>query len=77
MIYISFMELLPIGIEDVGEFWAMITFFMGILFIASIDLIIPEVENPHDYKDPSEISKTKPEKIGMVSIALIEAYKEK
>jgi len=52
MIYISFMELLAGSMEDIGEMWGIGTFFLGILLIAAIDLAIPEVENPHEYRDP-------------------------
>ncbi|MFP4050957.1 MAG: zinc transporter ZupT [Thermoplasmata archaeon] len=52
MVYISFMELLAGSMADIGELWGIGTFFMGILLIAAIDLAIPEVENPHEYRDP-------------------------
>lgn len=47
MIYVSFAELLPAGIEDWGEIEAIIAFFIGILAIFLIDMLIPEIENPH------------------------------
>ncbi|MFO7797554.1 MAG: zinc transporter ZupT [Promethearchaeati archaeon] len=47
MIYISFVELLPRGFNDWGEIQASIAFFLGIFFIFIIDLLIPEIENPH------------------------------
>jgi ZIP family zinc transporter len=50
MIYISFMELLPGSFEAVGEFWGLVVFFIGIATIAIIDLLIPEPENPHEFK---------------------------
>lgn len=49
MIYISFMEMLPIAIKDVGELRAIVAFFVGIGVIALIDLLIPEHENPHEF----------------------------
>lgn len=52
MIYISFMELLAGAINDIGELWSIGAFFLGILLIGVIDLAIPEVENPHEYRDP-------------------------
>ncbi len=52
MVYISFMELLAGSMEEIGELWGIGTFFLGILLIAIIDLAIPEVENPHEYRDP-------------------------
>ncbi len=51
MIYISFMEMLPDAIETVGEAWALVAFFGGIAFIALIDWLVPEAENPHTYED--------------------------
>jgi len=50
MIYVSFMELLPRAIETVTQIWGITAFFIGIAFIGLIDMLIPEAENPHDYK---------------------------
>ena len=57
MIYISFMEMLPVAITDLGEqygqfwgeVWAIVAFFVGIGVIALIDLLVPEHENPHEF----------------------------
>ena len=46
MIYISFTELLGTAIEDVGFVTANIAFFIGILFIAVIDIVVP-----HEYEE--------------------------
>ncbi len=54
MVYVSFVELLPSAIENVGEFLGVIAFFIGVLFIAVIDIIIPEHENPHEFKQISD-----------------------
>jgi ZIP family zinc transporter len=51
MIYVSFVELLPTAMETIGEYTSFIAFFVGILFIGAIDMVIPEAENPHDYKE--------------------------
>lgn len=48
MIYISFTELLGTAIRDVGFITANIAFFIGILFIAMIDIFVP-----HKYKEES------------------------
>jgi ZIP family zinc transporter len=48
MIYVSFMELLPKAMDDVAEAPALLAFFAGILFIAMVDLLVPERENPHN-----------------------------
>jgi ZIP family zinc transporter len=50
MIYVSFMELLPEGIETIGKAWGTAAFFLGIAFIGLIDMMVPEVENPHHYQ---------------------------
>ena len=46
MIYIAFVELLGIAIQDVGFVTANIAFFIGILFIALIDIFVP-----HEYEE--------------------------
>jgi len=51
MIYISFTELLGTAIRDVGFVSANIGFFIGILFIAVIDILVPhEFEEEHTSK---------------------------
>lgn len=54
MIYVSFVELLPDAIEALGERWSVLFFFIGIGFIALIDLLVPERENPHNYEGLDE-----------------------
>lgn len=51
MIYISFTELLGTAIRDVGFVGANIAFFIGILFIAVIDIFVP-----HEYEEERAIS---------------------
>jgi zinc transporter, ZIP family len=51
MIYVSFLELLPQTIAQIGRFTGIAVFFLGILLIAFIDMIIPEARNPHHYKE--------------------------
>lgn len=50
MIYVSFVELLPLAIADIGESFGVLFFFGGIVFIGLIDLLVPEPENPHNYE---------------------------
>ena len=57
MIYISFMELLPRGLEGSGRAWGIAVFFLGVLFIGLIDLLMPEAKNPHHYKEPGDITE--------------------
>ncbi len=59
MVYVSFVELLPQALEGVGDVLGTAAFFIGILFIGVIDLIVPEVKNPHHYRDPSEMNMGK------------------
>ena len=54
MTYVSFVELLPMGIEGLGQVWGIILFFIGIAFIMLIDFIIPEGKNPHHPFNPGE-----------------------
>jgi ZIP family zinc transporter len=57
MIYVSFVELLPGAIKALGEGLGVLCFFLGIAAIAIIDLLVPEVENPHEYTGIDEPSK--------------------
>jgi len=55
MIYVSFVELLPQAVIQIGQFTGIVVFFLGILLIAFIDMAIPEERNPHHYKEmPNE-----------------------
>lgn len=65
MVYISFMELLPEAshnmaatmTEGQATFWTTVAFFCGIGFIALIDFLVPEDENPHEAHNMAELSK--------------------
>jgi ZIP family zinc transporter len=48
MVYISFMELMPGAREVLSDLYLVLSFFGGIAFIAIIDFLIPEDENPHE-----------------------------
>ncbi len=56
MLYVSFVEILPKGIESLiptygertGNLFSVISFFGGILLIALIDKLIPTMGNPHE-----------------------------
>lgn len=54
MVYVSFVELLPLAVDGLGELWAVVVFFAGIAFIGVIDLLVPEPENPHNYQGMAE-----------------------
>jgi ZIP family zinc transporter len=49
MLYISFVEMFPEALTNLPEELAVGAFFLGILFIAVIDLLIPKWENPHHF----------------------------
>ncbi|HCN04929.1 MAG TPA: zinc transporter ZupT [Bacteroidetes bacterium] len=56
MIYVSFVEILNKSITDLsvtygpteGKWYAVMSFFLGILIIAAIDKLVPSYENPHE-----------------------------
>jgi zinc transporter, ZIP family len=50
MLYVSFVELLPMALENIGEILGIAAFFIGVIFIGIIDMIIPKEQNPHHYK---------------------------
>lgn len=57
MIYLSFVEILPESIEllsaeqgDRGMWYAILTFFGGILLSLLIDKLVPEKNNPHELR---------------------------
>lgn len=58
MIYVSLIEIfqkakdsLAVALGDKGGYWAAVAaFFSGIILIAIIDKLIPEMENPHELK---------------------------
>lgn len=54
MIYVSFVELLPQALDNIGELLGVTAFFLGIFFISLIDMAIPEKENPHSFSGLSE-----------------------
>ncbi|MDE5785093.1 MAG: zinc transporter ZupT [Duncaniella sp.] len=64
MVYISFMELLPEALtglrvtlgENAGGWYGMLAFFGGIAFIALIDWLVPEEQNPHEYHPTDSLS---------------------
>ena len=58
MVFVSFVEIYPKSLEafeysfsdNTAKIYTAIAFFAGILFIAIIDFLIPEAENPHEIK---------------------------
>ncbi len=58
MIYISFVEMFPLAMKTVSEELAVLSFFLGMGFIAMIDLAIPQKENPHNFSNANLNPKT-------------------
>jgi len=54
MVYVSLVELLPQASDIIGHAAGLVVFFAGILFIGIVDLLVPEVENPHHYEGIDE-----------------------
>jgi zinc transporter, ZIP family len=73
MIYVSFVELLPRAVLSIGTITSTAAFFIGILFIALIDMAIPEERNPHHYKDMSMVCDG-PEKKMLLRTGLFTAF---
>ena len=62
MIYVSFVELFPLALESLvksygarlGNWYCVLSFFGGMLFIAIIDKFVPSHENPHEFPEEEE-----------------------
>ena len=67
MIYVSFMELMPESVNllsglypnRLATIYMLLSFFGGIGFIALIDRLVPEDENPHEIHTEEDAVKTK------------------
>ncbi|MFP4462173.1 MAG: zinc transporter ZupT, partial [Thermotogota bacterium] len=64
MVYISFVEILAKSVETLsveigkmGSWVAVLSFFGGILFIALIDKLVPDYENPHEMRKVEEMEE--------------------
>ncbi|MGI0542669.1 zinc transporter ZupT [Corynebacterium aquatimens] len=80
MIYISLMELLPSGLDELAgaglggsEVWGTVAFFAGIALIAVIDRVVPEDINPHEIAaesgSPASIARMR--KVGLMTALAI------
>jgi len=57
MILVSFAELLPKSVEEIGFLYSIIAFFVGMVVVILIDFLIPHSHNPHHMdKDEEKIS---------------------
>lgn len=81
MIYVSMLELLadametlsqPFGIK-MGTLFAILSFFGGMLFIALIDKVIPEGQNPHSVTSPAHASEAMHHSHGLMRTGLLTA----
>lgn len=50
MLYISFIELLPLAVQQAGVLYGNLAFFIGIIFIAILDIMLP-----HEYKEEHRV----------------------
>jgi ZIP family zinc transporter len=69
MVYISFVEILAKSMETLsaemgktGNWVGILSFFGGILFIALIDKLVPDYENPHEMHKVEEMGEDRPTK---------------
>lgn len=77
MLYISFVELLPQGIDGFEEagvaspsVWGPVAFFGGVLLIALIDRFVPDEINPHEEPDAAAGS-ARMRKVGVMAALAI------
>jgi len=75
MVYVSYMELLPVAVKDIGQGGAVLFFFIGILVMGAIDFLIPEYENPHEMslesKSPVSVKSSSLYRMGAFSALAI------
>ncbi len=65
MIYVSFMEMLPVSLESLtdefgektGMFYMILGLFGGIALIGLIDFLVPKAQNPHEMHGVEEMKK--------------------
>lgn len=79
MLYISFVELLPGGVDELAEagwqraeLWGAVAFFAGIGLIAIIDRLVPEDINPHEEPGPAAAGRMR--RVGVVTAAAIAVH---
>lgn len=81
MIYVSFMEILPEGLEllteelgeKLGNWTTVLAFFGGIALIAIIDRLIPSAENPHEVRRVEEETKVPQQRSELMRMGLMTA----
>lgn len=55
MLYVSFVELLHLALDKIGFFTTNLGFFIGVIFIAILDILIP-----HEYKEERVVGLSSP-----------------
>ena len=75
MIYLSFMEILPKGMNHIkisgySPWWSVLAFFSGIAVIMMIDALTPKLSHPHE-GGHQEVPGMSMEKLGLMTMVLI------
>jgi ZIP family zinc transporter len=73
MVYVSLVELLPKASDIIGHAAGLVVFFAGILFIGIVDLLVPEVENPHHYEGIEEAEALAHDERGLLRAGVLMA----
>ena len=83
MIYVSFTEILGEAVEllresygmHAGSWYAVLSFFGGIIIVAFIDSLVPTFENPHEIRKVEDVrlSKEKGQKNGLLRMGMLMA----
>lgn len=81
MIFVSFVELFHTSQKTLSEIfgdqsgfaYACLAFFAGVLLIAIIDKLIPERDNPHEFKDSSDFENGAQNNKGLMRVGIVTA----
>jgi len=81
MIYVSFMDIIPIAKEELtmhlgdktGMLSLLLAFFGGMGLITLIDFLIPKPNNPHELQDVEEMSKPSDQKKSLYRTGMMTA----
>lgn len=73
MVYVSLVELLPRASNIIGYGKGICVFFSGALFIGIVDLLVPEIENPHHYEGIEEATVTSHDKYRLMRTGILTA----
>lgn len=81
MIYVSLIEIFVKARDALesslgptkGYWWTTIAFFVGILFIALIDKLVPSFENPHEARSIEDMDKDRTKKKALLRMGMFSA----